>query len=390
MKREALIPRPDWPKKMEDLGFGFHSIDGIYWDERACYSFTAAQIDVLETATNECHQMCIAAAQYVIDKNLYAKFAIPPEFIPLIERSWSNDEATLFGRFDFSWDGGVSSASLPNGIADSQPKMLEYNADTPTSLIEASVAQWYWLQEVKPGADQFNSIHEKLISRFQEIAKELGTTIHFTCVGDGEEDLGNLEYLRDAAMQAGIEAKFINIAHIGWDAIAKKFADDEFQEIKTLFKLYPWEWMVREAFGRNLLDSDMRVIEPAWKMLLANKAILPILWELYPDHPNLLPAYFEPQKFATDFVKKPLLSREGANVTITSSRGEIAIPGDYGAEGFIYQAYHPVPNFRANGEDNYAVIGSWIIGDEPAGIGIREDESPVTKNTSRFLPHYFE
>jgi glutathionylspermidine synthase len=363
---------------MEDLGFGFHSIDGIYWDERACYSFTAAQIDVLETATSDCHEMCIAAAQHVIDKNLYAQFAIPPEFIPLIERSWNNDEATLFGRFDFSWDG--------NGA----PKMLEYNADTPTSLIEASVAQWYWLQEVKPNTDQFNSIHEKLIIRFQEIAQELGKTIHFSCVGDSEEDLGNLDYLRDVATQAGVDAKFIDIAHIGWDAIAKKFADDNNQEIKTLFKLYPWEWMVREAFGRNLLDSNIRVIEPAWKMLLANKAILPILWELYPDHPNLLPAYFEPQKFTTDFVKKPLLSREGANVTITSSQGEIAIPGEYGAEGFIYQAYHPVPNFRANGEDNYAVIGSWIIGDEPAGIGIREDESPVTKNTSRFLPHYFE
>jgi glutathionylspermidine synthase len=378
VKRENLIPRPDWPKKMEDLGFGFHSIDGIYWDERACYSFTAAQIDVLETATSDCYEMCIAAAQHVIDKNLYAQFAIPSEFIPLIERSWNNDEATLFGRFDFSWDGTFA------------PKMLEYNADTPTSLIEASVAQWYWLKEVKPNADQFNSIHEKLIIRFEEIAQELGKTIHFSCVGDSEEDLGNLDYLRDVATQAGIDAKFIDIANIGWDAIAKKFADDNNQEIKALFKLYPWEWMVREAFGRNLLDSDIRVIEPAWKMLLANKAILPILWELYPDHPNLLPAYFEPQKFATDFVKKPLLSREGANVTITSRQGEIAIPGDYGAEGFIYQAYHPVPNFRANGEDNYAVIGSWIIGDEPAGIGIREDESPVTKNTSRFLPHYFE
>ena len=363
---------------MEDLGFGFHSIDGIYWDERACYSFTAAQIDTLETATSDCHEMCIAAAQHVIDKNLYAQFAIPPEFIPLIERSWSNDEATLFGRFDFSWDGTLS------------PKMLEYNADTPTSLIEASVAQWYWLKEVKPNADQFNSIHEKLIIRFQEIAQQLGKTIHFSCVGDSEEDLGNLDYLRDVATQAGVDAKFIDIAHIGWDAIAKKFADENNEEIKTLFKLYPWEWMVREAFGRNLLHSDIRIIEPAWKMLLANKAILPILWELYPDHPNLLPAYFEPQKFATDFVKKPLLSREGANVTITSRQGEIAIPGEYGAEGFIYQAYHPVPNFRANGEDNYAVIGSWIIGDEPAGIGIREDESPVTKNTSRFLPHYFE
>ena len=152
--------------------------------------------------------------------------------------------------------------------------------------------------------------HEKLIIRFQEIAQQLGKTIHFSCVGDSEEDLGNLDYLRDVATQAGVDAKFIDIAHIGWDAIAKKFADDNNEEIKTLFKLYPWEWMVREAFGRNLLDSDIRIIEPAWKMLLANKAILPILWELYPDHPNLLPAYFEPQKFVTDFVKKPLRSEE--------------------------------------------------------------------------------
>lgn len=378
MKRENLIPRPDWPKKMEDLGFGFHSIDGIYWDERACYRFSAQEIDTLETATANCHEMCIAAAQHVIDKNLYGRFAIPAEFIPLIERSWNDDEATFFGRFDFSWDG--------NG----PPKMLEYNADTPTSLIEASVAQWYWLQEVKPGCDQFNSLHEKMIERFKEIATELGAkTIHFTCVGDSEEDVGNIDYLRDVAMQAGVDAPFIDISHIGWDAVAKKFADDSDQEIKALFKLYPWEWMVREAFGRNLLNSDIRMIEPAWKMLLANKAILPVLWELYPDHPNLLPAYFEPQKFASDYVKKPLLSREGANVTIKTASGEIAIPGEYGAEGFIYQGFHPVPNYREAGQDNYMVIGSWIIGDEPAGMGIREDESPVTKNTSRFLPHYF-
>ena len=382
MKRENLIPRPDWQKKMEDLGFGFHSIDGIYWDERACYQFSAQEIDTLETATADCHEMCIAAAQHVIDKNLYARFAIPPEFIPLIERSWNDDEATFFGRFDFSWDGNGS------------PKMLEYNADTPTSLIEASVAQWYWLQEVKPGCDQFNSLHEKMIERFKAIAAERGIkTMHFACVGDSEEDVGNIDYLRDVALQAGLDAPFIDINNIGWDAIAKKFADENDQEIIALFKLYPWEWMVREAFGLNLLNSEMRIIEPAWKMLLANKAILPVLWELYPDHPNLLPAYFEAQKFTSDYVKKPLLSREGANVTIKTSRGgvenTIAIPGEYGAEGFIYQGFHPIPNYREAGQDNYMVIGSWIIGDEPAGMGIREDESPVTKNTSRFLPHYF-
>jgi glutathionylspermidine synthase len=378
MRREDLIPRPNWPQEMESLGFGFHSIDGIYWDERACYAFTSEQIDTLEEATSELHRMSIAAAQHVIDNNLYERFAIPREFVPLIERSWNDDEATLFGRFDFSWDG------------EGAPKMLEYNADTPTSLIEASVAQWYWLKAVKPDADQFNSIHEKLIARFQEISEELPSrVVHFSCVADSEEDIGNLDYLRDVASQAGIDARFIDVGAIGWDAIAKKFADENNQEILTLFKLYPWEWMVREAFGRNLLDSTMRTIEPPWKMLLANKAILPILWQLYPDHPNLLPAYFEQQRFATDYVKKPLLSREGANVTIKTGSQQIEIPGEYGAEGFIYQAFHPLPNFNLHGENNYTVIGSWIIGDEPAGIGIREDESPVTKNTSRFLPHYF-
>ena len=378
MKRLDMVPRPDWPKKMEDLGFGFHSIDGIYWDERACYLFTAAEIDTLETATVELHGMCIEAAGHVIKTGDYERFAIPPSFVSLIERSWHDDEATLFGRFDFSWDGRGA------------PKMLEYNADTPTSLIEASVAQWYWLQEVilpnQPRADQFNSLHEKLIERWKEIGEELPSkTVHFTCVGEAEEDVGNLDYLCDVATQAGITAKFIDISDIGWDAVAKKFADADNGEIQSLFKLYPWEWLVREAFGMNLANSNMRIIEPAWKMLLSNKAILPVLWQLYPDHPSLLPTFYEPQKFATDFVKKPILSREGANVTIKTDKGELSVPGDYGAEGFVYQAYHPLPVYQGS----HTVLGSWIIGDEAAGLGIREDESPVTKNTSRFLPHYF-
>ncbi len=376
MKRENLIPRADWPQKMAEVGFGFHSIDGIYWDERACYALTSGEVDMLESATNELHQMCVEAGQHVIDHDLFDRFAIPRAFVPLVVDSWNNDDETLFGRFDLSWDG------------HSPPKMLEYNADTPTSLIEASVAQWYWLQDVKKGADQFNSVHEKLIARWQDIVKTGDKTVHFTCA-DSEEDIGNLDYMRDVAIQAGITERFIDIAQIGWDAIGKRFVDEQNNPIQTLFKLYPWEWMVREAFGQNILSCDTRIIEPPWKMLWSNKAILPILWQLFPDHPNLLPAYFEPQKFSTDFVKKPLLSREGANIGIYSRTGEIHTPGEYGEEGFIYQGYHPVPNFPTNGENNYMVVGSWIIGDEAAGIGIREDESPITKNTSRFLPHYF-
>ena len=120
-------------------------------------------------------------------------------------------------------------------------------------------------------------------------------------------------------------------------------------------------------------------------MVLSNKGILPILWELFPDHPNLLPAYFEPGRIAGDYVQKPLLSREGANVTIHRQGAVLAAEGEYGAEGFVYQAYAPIPRYGSD----YATVGAWIVGDEPAGIGIREDETLITRNTSRFVPHYF-
>jgi glutathionylspermidine synthase len=207
--------------------------------------------------------------------------------------------------------------------------------------------------------------------------------VHFTGDASSAEDQGNLDYLRDTAIQAGLDAPAIDIADIGWDG--KRFVDLDDKPIAALFKLYPWEWLTREEFGPHLLARTMRVIEPAWKMVLSNKAILPVLWEMFPDHPNLLPASFEPGRFATDYVKKPIYSREGANVSI-NARGElIEAPGEYGEEGFIWQAYQRLPRFGAN----HTVIGSWIVGEEPAGIGIREDESPITRNTSRFVPHYF-
>jgi glutathionylspermidine synthase len=374
MKREQLVPRVDWPRKVEDLGFDFHTFDGeVYWDETACYRFTAAEIDKLEAATGELQARSIEAVQRVIEKRDYARLRIPEPFQKLIEASWEDDEKSLYGRMDLSWDG--------NG----EPRLLEYNADTPTALLEASVIQWYWLQDFNPRFDQFNSIHEKLIERWKDMRGQLPADgrVYFTAAAESAEDQGTLDYLRDTAMQADIDARAIDIAGIGWDGT--NFVDLEGRAIRALFKLYPWEWLVREAFGEHLLKRTMRVIEPPWKMILSNKAILPVLWEMFPDHPNLLPAYFEPGRFATDFVKKPLYSREGANVSITTGGKTLEQPGEYGEEGFIWQGYHALPSFGGH----YPVIGAWIVGEEPAGIGIREDDSPITKNTSRFVPHYF-
>ena len=374
MRREPLVPRPDWPREADSLGFTFHSMGGVYWDERACYRFTAAEIDTLEAATAELHARCLEAVARVVERGDYERFHIPEPFHALVERSWKDADPTLYGRFDLSWDG------------QGEPKLLEYNADTPTALLEASVVQWHWLQAVKPAADQFNSLHEKLIARWQALAPKLPATgrVHFAAVSESEEDQANLDYLRDTAVQAGLDARALDIADLGWNG--SRFVDLDGATVGALFKLYPWEWMVREPFGEHLLARALTVIEPAWKMLLSNKAILPVLWEMFPGHPNLLAASFEPGRFATDFVKKPLYSREGANVTIESAARREAAPGDYGDEGFVWQAYHELPSF----DGNFTVIGSWIVGDEPAGIGLREDASAITRNTSRFVPHYFD
>ena len=158
--------------------------------------------------------------------------------------------------------------------------------------------------------------------------------------------------------------------------------------ITWLFKLYPWEFMLREAYAGLTLSADVQFLEPIWKgSILSNKALLPMLWKLFPGHPNLLPAFFEDQlsQAATmPLVKKPIYSREGANISILKNGAAIEqSDGPYGEEGFIYQAYYPLPKFG----DNYTLIGSWLVDDEPAGISIREDAGLITQDLSRCLPH---
>jgi glutathionylspermidine synthase len=379
MIREDITPRSNWQADCEEIGFTYHSIGGPYWDESRCYRFTAVEIDELEAATAELHARCLDAAEHIVARNRFAELAIPVAWHERVARSWRAKELSLFGRFDFVYDGS------------GPPRLLEYNADTPTALLEAAVAQWRWLeQRIRPGnpdADQFNSLHEKLIASWRAFALtwSTGTPVHFTCAGASEEDCGNVGYLRDVATQGGVDTRFIAVEDIGWDATAGVFVDTGNEPIHVLCKLYPWEWLASEAFGPHLLGASLRVIEPAWKMLLSNKGLLPILWELFPGHANLLPAYFAPGRIAGDYVEKPLLSREGANVVIHTGGRTLAAGGEYGAEGRIYQAYAPIPRFG----DDYTTIGAWVVGDAPAGIGLREDTSPITRDTSRFVPHYF-
>jgi glutathionylspermidine synthase len=377
MERIKLNPRNNWKKLVEKLGFGFHSTNVPYWDESVCYKFTMEEVNQIEKATSELWEMSLNAVQFVIDNNLYSDFCIPKYMEEHIEKTWNEDYPAIYGRFDFAFK-------------DGQLKLLEFNADTPTSLYEAGVIQWEWLQDFDKNKDQFNSIHEKLIDYWSYLKQYLynDSPLYFACVKRNLEDLTTVEYMRDCAIQGKLNTELIFIEDIGWDEKNKVFLDMDNKEIKNIFKLYPYEWMVKEEFGKNIIEDKNSAIwiEPSWKMILSNKAILPILWHLYPNHPYLLKSYFDKGDLI-NYAKKPILSREGANIELVKNSVLLEeTTGDYGEEGFVYQELFELPKF----DDGYALIGSWVIGQEPAGMGIRESNSLITNNKSRFVPHFIE
>jgi len=303
MQRIVCDERADWREKANAAGFVFHTMDGQpYWDERAYYAFTLKEIEEdIEAPTGELDAMCRElVARAVEDERILRVLRIPERFWTFIAASWKRHDGTLYGRFDLRYDG--------NGPA----KLLEYNADTPTSVFETAVFQWNWLNDamarqiIPRNADQFNSLHERLIEGWKQLAR--GATIHFAGMLDNPEDAGTLAYLADTASQAGAIPKLIAMDRIGRNPKGI-FVDEANAPIELAFKLYPWEWMFRETFGASLPGASTRWIEPPWKAILSNKGILPLLWEMFPRHPNLLPAFFEDDPKRTElgksYVRKP-------------------------------------------------------------------------------------
>lgn len=384
MFRIPTSERTDWRNLADEYGFKFHTMYGqAYWDESAYYQFSLQQIEEqLEAPTEEIHQMCLHVADKVLaDEKLMKKFQIPREHWDFVKTSWTNNEPSLYSRLDLAYNG------------KSPAKLFENNADTPTSLYETGFWQWLWLEnKVDAGvlhrnADQFNSLQEKLIHRFEILSRyRPSEVLHFSCCKDTEEDRGTVQYLEDCAAEAGIETEFIYIEDIG-ESEEGGFTNAKDEIITWMFKLYPWEFMLNEDYSRLLKTSSVNWLEPAWKSIISNKALLPILWQLFPNHPNLLPAYFEEDMHSvnlSDFVKKPIFAREGANISIYKNDQLIeSSEGPYGAEGYIYQAYAPLPKFG----NNHTLIGSWLVDDKAAGIAVREDLSLITQDLSRYLPH---
>ena len=384
MKRISTTPRPNLSTRIADLGFEFASMDDgqLYWDETLRYEFTLEQIEQdLEAPTNELWGMCLeVAARAAADGAMLTRLGVPAVLHERVAQSWHERQPSLYGRFDFAYDGHGSA------------KMLELNADTPTSLYEAAVFQWHWLEDCRASgalpndADQFNSLHERLIARWRQIAPTRGR-VHMACM-DNTEDRVTAEYVADTAAQAGLQASCLTVREIGLRR--GRLIDAADAPIDMLFKLYPWEWLIRDAFGTSDAVWQTRMVEPAWKMMLSTKALLVELWRLFPGHPNLLATHgvLEPRErhplSGTDYVLKPIHAREGANVMVLEGGSVVAqIAGSY--DGPLVAQARAANLFRTVG--GHAIVGSWIVGDQASGIGMREDAGLITTNTARFVPH---
>ncbi len=405
MQKIDVAERPNWRDEAERVGFNFADMHGApYWDETSAYHFTLREIEEdIEDPSTALHAMCREAVEAIVSREeLMERLGIPAAHCDLVAESWKRGDPELYGRFDLAYDG--------TGPA----KLLEYNADTPTSLYESASFQWAWLEGqleagvLQPGDDQFNGIFEALVARFRALFAS-GTELHFTSVAGSPEDYGTVECMGWAAREASLGAHYFDLDKIGLSTEGQ-FLDDKDQVIGILFKLYPWEDLLRDEYAQHLDNARCQMIEPAWKAVLSNKGLLPVLWQMFEGHANLLPAFFEAdvaealagrgsaagpvaaafaraaERLGRGHVVKPIFSREGASLSIVE-QGVVtdASPrDDYAAHPRIVQEYAALPVF-----DGFRpVVGSWIVGETCAGIGMREDRSRITQDLSRFKPHF--
>lgn len=393
MRRVPHTPRPDAMELVRAQGLTYASetkADGKvipYWHEDAAYELSTQEIDDLYVATRSLHSMAMSATERMVnDPKILRRVGVPELFWPAMRESFeSPDTLSMYGRFDLAYGGPDS--TCPG------PKLLEYNAETPAGLVEAAVTQWNWLETLHPDKDQWCMMHEMLVEFWRQHF-DPGEFVHLAYGGrEPTEDVNTVMYLLDTAMEAGLHPIQHTIEDIAFDPDSRSFVDASVvpaRYIKTLFKMYPWDWILATDLGKEvaLPGQQTQFIEPLYKALTGSKALLPVMWEMFPGNRYLLPAYFEDQaNDLSEYVAKPIAGWEGAGVTIVNFDG-VDSSHEGGTEGQpkVYQQYVELPVF----DGARPVLGTWIVDGQAAGLGIRESDGLITDGSARFVPHYID
>jgi len=432
MERINSEERPDYVKIVNSQGLVYTHEDPAanpmlyrYWRENAYYSFTLDEIVALERAASAVFEMCVEAGEWLLSdegRPYLRRFDIPVYAMKAVIDSWNEEDSegnsfgSIYGRFDFRF-GGFNHPDAAMRV----PMLYEFNADTPTSLVESTI-QWGWLENTGHGNDQFNALQERLIDAWrrnlQHIEAKLGykPVVYFACTNADEshEDEMNTLLMLTTCQLAGYKTATIYTENLWIGEDGRYYDQAADRHLDVVFKLFPWEHMAHGDTSRDLF-ADMENsgygntpyqggtiwIEPPYKMLWSTKAILPVLWKLFGTDPErskyLIPAWFADEKSVNSgdlkkgYARKPILSREGADITLVLPNGN-KVDGEhqgYGDEGFIVQELALPPKFYRQDEhiDVYTVLGVWMVDGEPAGMGIRESAGPITDNFANFVPH---
>lgn len=385
-------------EKVKPLSKEFLESIGFYWHTDADKTSYVAdelvlvsndEVEAYYEAANELYDMFAEAGQYVIDNNLFHELNIPFNLVELIKNSWSNDvHWHLYGRFDFA--GGVDGKPI---------KLLEFNADTPTSLYETAIIQWAMLKaNGMDEAKQFNTVFEALKENFKRLVVMGGNTEDFAKYYDGWKILfssirGNIEdenttrLLQSAANEAGFHTDFAYVDEVGFSGSEGIFKGDE--NFEFWFKLVPWENIaIEEGDLALLLDEIVQeqraiILNPAYTLLFQSKAFMKVLWDLFPNHPLLLETSYEPFKGKKQ-VEKRAFGREGANTVIYNADMSIMAKteGEYGNFKAIYQEYVELPK-DSEGKSYQAGV---FFAYEGCGLGFRRG-GLIMENFSKFVGH---
>ena len=359
--------RPDWRERFDELGFIYHSFDGGYWNDQAALRLSGREFEALGKACEEIHAMGLDIVERACRQGDFSAWGLDELASSLVEASWARKDPSLYGRFDLTFD------------AQGVPKIYEYNADTPTSILEAGWAQSNFA--AARGAQSACMLESMMPLAFGQLVNAGVQKLAITGISTSAEDTANLIPMVEWARQAGLDARLFPIESLAFDESAKLHGFDG-EHFDWIFKLYPWEWLIPENRAAAAM-TQTRFCEPAWKLLLSSKAFLAEAWRQHPGHPNLLAAYLEGQEGAgleRGFAKKPFFSREGANVSIVGPEGFLQQEdGVYGAQPKIVQAFCPMPEPEPGMR---FTIGGWISAGRFAGCCSRYTDDHIVTNVS--------
>ncbi len=389
MNLQKLKPLTD--EYLESIGFIWHTdSDNSSYVSDEIVVISEDEANAFYEATNELYDMFAQAGQYVIDNDLFHEINIPFNLVEMIKESWENDvHWHLYSRFD-----------LAGGIDGKPIKMIEFNADTPTSLFETAIIQWAMLKaNGLDEASQFNNIYDALkdnfkriitldtdVEKFEEYYANLGWKILFSSISSSSEDINTTKLLEHIANEAGFNTDFEFIENVQFsdDGI---FKDEE--SFEFWFKLIPWENIAIEESELALILTEIIkekkaiIFNPAYTLMFQSKGFMKILWDLYPNHPLLLETSFEPLENKKQ-VEKRCFGREGANTKIINSDGSIDVEtsGDYEGHKAIYQEYVELPTDKDGNSYQAGVFFAY----EACGLGFRKG-SKILNNMSKFVGH---